>query len=121
MCKDTLKLEPRSVVCSTPYGGSDLKINRCPRAPWCITCALRQLENLSFFFKEIVCWAPLISQVQSVLEFLLHIFLKHSLVIIVYNIKEWSVLSLLFFSFYVEINISLSRVFHFEYLYYFNG
>ena len=55
------------------------------------------------------------------LEFLLHIFLKHSLVIIVYNIKEWSVLSLLFFSFYVEINISLSRVFHFEYLYYFNG
>ena len=25
ICKDTLKMEPRSVVCSTPYGGSDYK------------------------------------------------------------------------------------------------
>jgi len=64
MYKDTLKLEPRSVVCSAPYGGSDLKINKSPIAPWHLTCALRQLENLSFFFKEIVCWAPWISQVQ---------------------------------------------------------
>ena len=23
ICKDTLKLEPRSVVCSAPHGGSD--------------------------------------------------------------------------------------------------
>ena len=27
-CEDTLKLEPHSVVCSAPYGGSDYEINK---------------------------------------------------------------------------------------------
>ena len=36
-----------------------------PGGRWCLTFALRRLENLNSFFTQIICWAPWILQVQS--------------------------------------------------------
>ena len=47
-----------------------------PSDLWCLTFALRWLENLSFFI-QVICWAPQISQVQSIGPF--QFFLEHSL------------------------------------------